>query len=46
MIHTAFTDAFGVDHPVALGGMGSIYSPPLVAAVSRPAGWARSAATG
>jgi NAD(P)H-dependent flavin oxidoreductase YrpB (nitropropane dioxygenase family) len=34
MIRTRFCELFGVDHPVALGGMGSIFAPPLVAAVS------------
>jgi NAD(P)H-dependent flavin oxidoreductase YrpB (nitropropane dioxygenase family) len=38
MIHTPFTETFGIEHPVALGGMGSIYSPPLVAAVSHAGG--------
>ncbi len=40
MIRTTVCDMFDIDHPVFLGGMGSIYSPPLVSAVSRPAGWA------
>lgn len=38
MIRTPFCELFGVEHPVALGGMGSIYSPPLVAAVSKAGG--------
>ena len=38
MIRTAFCEAMGVAHPVALGGMGSVYSPPLVAAVSAAGG--------
>ncbi|MCC6473448.1 MAG: nitronate monooxygenase [Burkholderiales bacterium] len=38
MIRTAFCEALGVEHPVALGGMGSIFAPPLVAAVSEAGG--------
>jgi NAD(P)H-dependent flavin oxidoreductase YrpB (nitropropane dioxygenase family) len=38
MIRTPFTELFKVDHPIALGGMGSVYSPPLVAAVSEAGG--------
>jgi NAD(P)H-dependent flavin oxidoreductase YrpB (nitropropane dioxygenase family) len=34
MIATPFTKAFNLQHPIALGGMGSVYAPPLVAAVS------------
>ena len=38
MIKTPVCDIFGIDHPIFLGGMGSIYSPPLVAAVSEAGG--------
>src|SRR3954462_10746711 len=38
MIRTPFTDLFKVEHPIALGGMGSVYAPPLVAAVSEAGG--------
>jgi NAD(P)H-dependent flavin oxidoreductase YrpB (nitropropane dioxygenase family) len=38
MITTAFCKLFGVQHPVALGGMGSIFAPRLVAAVSAAGG--------
>jgi NAD(P)H-dependent flavin oxidoreductase YrpB (nitropropane dioxygenase family) len=38
VIRTAFCESFNVEHPVALGGMGSIYAPPLVAAVSEAGG--------
>jgi enoyl-[acyl-carrier protein] reductase II len=38
MIRTPFCDAFGVEHPVALGGMGSIFAPRMVAAVSEAGG--------
>jgi NAD(P)H-dependent flavin oxidoreductase YrpB (nitropropane dioxygenase family) len=34
MIKTPFCEIFHVDHPVALGGMGSVYAPAMVAAVS------------
>ncbi len=39
MLHTRICDLLGIDHPVALGGMGSIYSPELVAAVSNAGGF-------
>jgi NAD(P)H-dependent flavin oxidoreductase YrpB (nitropropane dioxygenase family) len=38
MIRTPFCTLVGVDHPVALGGMGSVYSPDLVVAVSEAGG--------
>ena len=38
MIHTPVCDVLEIDHPIALGGMGSIYSPDLVAAVSNAGG--------
>jgi NAD(P)H-dependent flavin oxidoreductase YrpB (nitropropane dioxygenase family) len=38
MIRTPVCDVMEIDHPVALGGMGSIYSPDLVAAVSNAGG--------
>jgi NAD(P)H-dependent flavin oxidoreductase YrpB (nitropropane dioxygenase family) len=38
MIHTKFCDVMDVEHPIALGGMGSVYSPDLVAAVSNAGG--------
>ncbi len=38
MIRTAFCDLFGIEHPVALGGMGSIFAPRMVAAVSEAGG--------
>jgi NAD(P)H-dependent flavin oxidoreductase YrpB (nitropropane dioxygenase family) len=38
MIRTPVCDIFGIDHPIFLGGMGSIYSPALVAAVSEAGG--------
>lgn len=38
MIRTPVCDIFGIDHPIFLGGMGSIYSPSLVAAVSEAGG--------
>jgi len=34
MIRTSFCGLLKVDHPIGLGGMGSVYSPPMVAAVS------------
>jgi NAD(P)H-dependent flavin oxidoreductase YrpB (nitropropane dioxygenase family) len=39
MLHTRLCDLLGIEHPVALGGMGSIYSPELVAAVSNAGGF-------
>ena len=38
MIRTPFCDLLGIEHPIALGGMGSIYAPALVAAVSNAGG--------
>ena len=38
MIRTAVCDLLGIEHPIALGGMGSATSPALVAAVSRAGG--------
>ncbi|OGA20368.1 MAG: hypothetical protein A3H32_02130 [Betaproteobacteria bacterium RIFCSPLOWO2_02_FULL_63_19] len=38
MIHTPFCELLGIAHPLALGGMGSIFSPPMVAAVSQAGG--------
>ena len=38
MIRTPFCDALGVQHPIALGGMGSIFAPRMVAAVSEAGG--------
>ncbi len=38
MIRTPICDLLDVEHPIALGGMGSATSPPLVAAVSRAGG--------
>ena len=38
MIRTPFCDLLGITHPIALGGMGSIYSPDLVIAVSEAGG--------
>jgi len=37
MIRTRICDLLGIEHPIALGGMGSVYSPDLVAAVSNAA---------
>ena len=34
MIRTPVCDLLDIEHPIALGGMGSVYSPELVAAVS------------
>jgi NAD(P)H-dependent flavin oxidoreductase YrpB (nitropropane dioxygenase family) len=39
MIHTPVCDLLGVEHPIALGGMGSAFSPSLVAAVSNAGGF-------
>ncbi|MCC6779665.1 MAG: nitronate monooxygenase [Hyphomicrobiales bacterium] len=39
MIRTPVCDVLGIEHPIALGGMGSIYSPDLVAAVSTAGGF-------
>jgi NAD(P)H-dependent flavin oxidoreductase YrpB (nitropropane dioxygenase family) len=38
MIRTPVCDLLDLEHPIALGGMGSIYSPDLVAAVSSAGG--------
>ena len=34
MIRTPFCELLGIEHPLALGGMGSIFAPAMVAAVS------------
>ena len=39
MIRTPVCDLLDIEHPIALGGMGSVYSPELVAAVSRAGGF-------
>ena len=39
MIRTPICDLLGIEHPIALGGMGSIYSPDLVAAVCNAGGF-------
>jgi NAD(P)H-dependent flavin oxidoreductase YrpB (nitropropane dioxygenase family) len=39
MIRTPVCDLLGIEHPIALGGMGSIYAPDLVAAVSAAGGF-------
>jgi len=38
MIHTPVCDVLQIEHPIALGGMASVYAPPLVAAVSNAGG--------
>ena len=38
MIRTPVCELLGIDHPIALGGMGSVYSPPMVTAVSNAGG--------
>ena len=38
MIRTPVCDLLRIDHPIALGGMGSVYAPGLVAAVSSAGG--------
>ena len=38
MLNTAFTELFGIQHPIALGGMGSIFSIELVTSVSEAGG--------
>jgi NAD(P)H-dependent flavin oxidoreductase YrpB (nitropropane dioxygenase family) len=38
MLRTPVCELLGIEHPIALGGMGSIYSPDLVAAVSNAGG--------
>src|SRR5262245_6445999 len=45
MIRTPVCDVLGIDHPIALGGMGSVYAPELVAAVSGAGGLGQRAAT-
>lgn len=39
MIRTAVCDLLGIEHPIFLGGMGSAFSPTLVAAVSNAGGF-------
>jgi NAD(P)H-dependent flavin oxidoreductase YrpB (nitropropane dioxygenase family) len=39
VIHTHVCDLLGIEVPIALGGMGSVYSPDLVAAVSNAGGF-------
>ncbi len=38
MIHTPVCDVLQIEHPIALGGMASVYAPQLVAAVSNAGG--------
>jgi len=38
MIRTPVCDLLAIEHPIALGGMGSVFSPDLVAAVSNAGG--------
>src|ERR1700737_227600 len=38
MLRTPVCDLLQIDHPIALGGMGSVYAPELVAAVSSAGG--------
>lgn len=38
MIRTPVCDLLGIEHPIALGGMGSVFGPDLVAAVSNAGG--------
>jgi len=38
MLRTPVCDVLNIEHPIALGGMGSVYAPPLVAAVSNAGG--------
>ena len=38
MIRTPFCELLGIAHPLALGGMGSVFAPPMVAAVSEAGG--------
>jgi NAD(P)H-dependent flavin oxidoreductase YrpB (nitropropane dioxygenase family) len=38
MIRTPVCDLLGIEHPVALGGMGSVFAPDLVVAVSNAGG--------
>ena len=46
VIRTAFTELLGIDHPIALAGMGGATSPELVAAVSNAGGLGILGATG
>jgi enoyl-[acyl-carrier protein] reductase II len=39
MIRTPVCDVLETEHPIALGGMGSVYSPELVAAVANAGGF-------
>lgn len=38
MIRTRVCELLNIEHPVAIGGMGSVFSPPLVSAVSQGGG--------
>lgn len=38
MIRTPVCDLLGIEHPIAIGGMGSVYSPAMTAAVSNAGG--------
>lgn len=38
MIRTPVCDLLGIEHPIALGGMGSVFAPDLVSAVSNAGG--------
>jgi len=38
MIRTAVCDVLGIDHPIGLGGMGGVFAPAMVAAVSEAGG--------
>ncbi|MGH7089240.1 MAG: nitronate monooxygenase, partial [Stellaceae bacterium] len=38
MIRTPICDLLGIEHPICLGGMGSVFAPDLVAAVSNAGG--------
>ncbi|HUC67780.1 MAG TPA: nitronate monooxygenase family protein [Stellaceae bacterium] len=38
MIHTSVCDVLHIEHPIALGGMASVYAPQLAAAVSNAGG--------
>ena len=38
MIRTPVCDLLQIEHPIALGGMGSVYGPALTAAVSNAGG--------
>lgn len=38
MIHTPVCDILQIEHPIALGGMASVYAPQLVAGVSNAGG--------